>query len=160
MTEQTARDLLDYLVTTFMNNGLSDIGTFLLADYGSATQYEQGFDSYLYMDSSTALQDLLQDRNTQPKEALRRLLIAAQHYFNRAAAIPRAYANAIATFESPERPPINKTIQLLERNQESVTNVSGILENKQLREMQQLLSVFNERINDEDDSFLNDLDDL
>jgi hypothetical protein len=157
MTEQTARDLLIYFVTTFVNNGFSDIGTFLLPDYSVETQYEQDLDSYQFTDSTTAIQDLLRDGNTRPNEALRRLLTAAQQYFNRAAAIPEAYANAIATFDSADRLRLNTKIQLLGRDQESIINVSGILESTQLRQMQRLLGLLSERIGEEDDSFLNDL---
>jgi len=160
MTEQTARDLLTYLVTTFLNNGFSDVGTFLLPEYGTQSQYEQVNNNYQYRDSSTALQELIANRGTRPKEALRRLVTAAQQYFNLAAAIPKAYAGAIAGFDSTARPRIDPTIRLLGRDQETVTNVSAVLENSQVRQMQRLLGILGERIGEEDDSFLNDLDDL
>jgi hypothetical protein len=160
MTEQTATDLLTYLVTTFLNNGFSEIGTFLLPEYRTENQYEQDTTAYQYRDSSTALQDLLADRNTRPKEALRLLLAAAQQYFNLAAAIPNAYAAAIAVFDSTDRPQIDPTIRLVGRDQQSVTNVSAVLANSQMRQMQRLLGILGERIGEEDDSFLNDLDDL
>jgi len=41
-----------------------------------------------------------------------------------------------------------------------VTNVSAVLENSQVRQMQRLLGILGERFGEEDDSFLNDLDDL
>jgi hypothetical protein len=160
MTEQTAADLLTYLVTTFLNNGFSDVGTFLLPEYGTENQYEQNTVAYQYRDSSTALQDLLRDGKARPKEALRLLLAAAQEYFGRASGIPEAYTGAIATFDSTNRPPIDRTIRLLGRDQESVTNVSAVLENSQLRHMQRFLGILSERIGEEGDSFLNDLDDL
>lgn len=160
MTDQTATDLLTFLVTTFMNNGFSGVGTFLLPEYGITQQYEEETAGYQYQDSSTALQDLLSDSNTSPKETLRRLLTAAQQYFDLAAAIPEAYAATIAGFDSTNQPRIDPTIRLMERDQQSVTNVSTVLNNSQLRQMRRLLGVLREGIFGEDDSFLNDLEDL
>src|SRR5262249_21366028 len=153
-------DLLTYLVTIFVNNGFGDIGTFLLPEVTAETQFELNGDSYQYRDSNTALQDLLSDSNVRSKEALRRLLTAARQYFDLAAAIPGAYATALAIFDSSDQLQINSTIRLLGRDQESVINLSAILASSQLRQMQRILGVLGEHINSENDSFLNDLDDL
>jgi len=160
MTETTARDLLSYLVNTFVNNDLSDIGTYLLPGENEQSQFAQNVQTESFTNSTSAILELQRDAITRPRDALRRLLRAAQEYFNWAATIPEAYSQAISTFEASDQLPINKSIELLGRDQESTTNVSDILRSTQLRQMQRLLVTLSERINDEDDSSLNDLDNL
>ena len=55
MTDELAKKVFDMLLNEFRDNGLTDIGTFMIDDIQKEFEYEKFDDSYQYTDTETII---------------------------------------------------------------------------------------------------------
>lgn len=153
MTEQTAKQVFDMLVSEIRSKGFTDIGTFLIPQVNSENQFAEFSNDYKYIDTETALEEIIMRSNALRGSirALRELVNASLNYFTTAYEIPDSFSKSLNELDKEKQ---DHDIYMTTTNEQTI-RLDTMIKTKPVSDLIRLLNGIQENMELDDDTFFN-----